>query len=86
VNIPTQAKTGLEWATCQVYDVGTLTNDKATTGFTGSTDDWECNVGYGGDSEFAWSGYSNFWIKQCRPVDSCHDDGGVSVRHEITMS
>jgi len=61
----------------QAWGSGPLKNNMAIVTIDGNTDDWECGASYNGDPEFADSGYGNFWINECRPVDSCHDNGGV---------
>ncbi len=59
----------------QITDTGTLSDNRATVPFTGIDDDWECGAIYYGDKQFSSSGYGEFWINQCQPVDACHDNG-----------
>lgn len=58
---------------------GPLKNNRAMVTIGGGIDDWECGAWYNGDPEFAYSGYGNFWINECHPVDSCHDNGNEGV-------
>jgi hypothetical protein len=77
------------WLNCIDYEGvkqyrndGALKSNKATIVFTGPLEDWQCNVRYSGDSEFAGSGYGDFWINLCHDSCECHDTcgGGVTQR------
>jgi hypothetical protein len=68
----------------QVTDFGTLKNNKSTIGFTGFTDDWQCEAIYFGDAEFGETDHP-LSINLCRPVDSCHDNGN-SLKKRPQMS
>ena len=56
------------------WDVGTIKNNKAIVPFPQPIDDWYCSAIYSGDPEFSSAIYGDFWINECRPVDSCHDN------------
>ncbi len=66
-----------------ITDYAPLQDNRATVIFTGRDDDWQCGVIYYGDAEFMASGYGDFWINQCVPVDSCHDNGAPSLNRKM---